>query len=251
MLLKKLTAPMTAAAMAIGLFAGAAQAGDYNGNFMVRVLGAGVITQDSLTSLNSVSGAPVGDLKAAGFDADVSNEFIPAATLTYFLTKNLSVELFCCFAKHQIDLKAPAAFAGLSGTVAETWIFPPVLTLQYHFDGLGPFKPYVGAGVQYIHFFSEKTGTNTLQATSVDIDGAFGATLQAGFDLAIGNGWYLNADVKKTWLDTTATWRNSAVTGGDIVAKVDLDPLIVSAGLGYRFNLEDIFGRRGGYEALK
>ena len=91
----------------------------------------------------------------------------------------------------------------------------------------------------------------TLQATSVDIDGAFGMTIQAGVDVAMGNGWHLNADVKKTWLDTTATWRDSTVTGGDIVAKVDLDPLIVSAGLGYRFNLDDIFGRRSSYEPLK
>jgi outer membrane protein len=246
----RLKAALAAIAMALGL-AQTAEAGDYNGNFMVRVLGAGVITQDDLNSLRSVSGAPVSDLKAAGFDAKVSDEFIPAATLTYFLTKNLSVELFCCFSKHSVDLKAPAAFAALSGSVAESWIFPPAVTLQYHFSGLGPFKPYVGAGAQYIHFFSEKTASNTLQATSVDFDNAFGVTVQAGLDVALGGGWYLNADVKKTWLDTTVTWRNSAVTGGDIVAKVDLDPLIVSAGIGYRFNLEDLFGRRASYEPMK
>jgi len=241
---------LTAIAMAVGL-AQTAVAGDDNGNFMVRVLGTGIITQDSLSSLRSVSGAPVADLKAAGFDASVSDEVIPAATLTYFLSKKLSLELLCCFAKHDVSLKAPPAFAALAGNIGETWIFPPAVTLQYHFDGLGPLKPYVGVGGQYIAFFNEKTGGNTLQATSVEIDGAFGVTVQAGFDVAIGNGWYLNADIKKTWLDTTATWHNSAVTGGDIVAKVDLDPLIISAGLGYRFNLEDIFGGRPSHEPLK
>ncbi|MEZ5818402.1 MAG: OmpW family outer membrane protein [Hyphomicrobiaceae bacterium] len=248
--MKTIRTALAALAMAFGV-AQTADAGDYNGNFMVRVLGAGIITQDDLRSLRSVSGAPVSDLKAAGFDASVSDEVVPAATLTYFLNKNLSLELLCCFAKHQVNLKAPAAFAALSGSVADTWIFPPAVTLAYHFDGLGPFKPYVGVGGQYIAFFNEKTASNTLQASSVDIDGAFGVTIQAGLDVAIGNGWYLNADVKKTWLDTTATWRNSAVTGGDIVAKVDLDPLIISAGLGYRFNLEDLLGRRASYEPLK
>ncbi|MGE3712750.1 MAG: OmpW family protein, partial [Hyphomicrobiaceae bacterium] len=153
--------------------------------------------------------------------------------------------------RHHVDLSAPAPFGALSGKVAEAWMFPPALTLQYHFTGLGNFKPYVGAGVQYIHFFSEKTGSNTLNATGVSIDDAFGVTLQAGFDLALGSGWYLNADVKKTWLDTKATWHTSAVTGGDIVAKVDVDPLIVSAGLGYRFNLEDLLGRRTATAPLK
>lgn len=222
-----------------------AAAGDYNGNFMVRLQATGIITQDNLNALTSISGAPVADLKAAGFDADVSNTFLPTLTLTYFLNKNLAVELLCCFSRHHVDLQPPAAFAGLAGRVADTWIFPPALTLQYHFDAMGGFKPYVGAGVQYIHFFNEGVGQNTLNATSVSIDSAFGFTLQAGFDLAIGNGWYLNADIKKTWLETTATWHNSAVTGGNIRADVDLDPLIVSVGVGYRFNLEDIFGRRG------
>jgi outer membrane protein len=240
------------AVLALGMgFAGAATAGDYNGNFMVRLQGTQVFTQDSLKSLTSVSGAPVSDLKAAGFDAEVSDQFIPAATLTYFFSRNLAVELFCCFSKHSIDLKAPPAFAGLSGKVAESWIFPPALTLQYHFDHFGPLKPYVGVGAQWIHFFNSDTGANTLNSTGVKFDDAFGVTLQAGFDFQLGGGWYLNADVKKSWLDTKVTWQNSAVTGGNIVAKADLDPLIVSAGIGYRFNLEDIFGRRAPAAPLK
>jgi outer membrane protein len=231
---------------AIAMAAGAASVAkaDYDGNFMIRLQGTYVDTQDKLKSLKSESGAPVSDLKAAGFDATVSNTYIPAATLTYFLNKNLAVELFCCFSKHHVDLQAPGAFSGLSGKVAEAMIFPPALTLQYHFDRMGPLKPYVGVGVQYIHFFDETRGANTLNATSVSFSDAFGVTVQAGIDVAVGGGWYLNADVKKSWLDTNVTWRNSAVTGGNIVAKADLDPLIISVGAGYRFNLEDLLGRR-------
>lgn len=232
-----------ALAMVLG-FATTADAGDYNGNFMVRLQATGVITQDDLNSLTS--GAT--DLKAAGFDAEVSDRILPTATLTYFLTKNLGLELFCCFSKHKIDLKSPVA--GIGGNVAESWIFPPALTLTYHFDGMGAFKPYVGAGAQWIHFFSSNRGNDSLASDGVKFDDAFGVTIQAGFDLAIGGGWYLNADIKKSWLDTTVTWRNSAVTGADIVAKADLDPLIVSVGVGYRFNLEDLFGRRP-VESLK
>ena len=208
-----------------------AMAGDDDGRFMIRLQGTAVITQDSLKSLTS---SALGDLKALGFDAEVSNVVIPSATLSYFFNKNWAVELFCCFSKHQIDLKPPAAFAGLTGEVAETWIFPPILTLQYHFTGMGAFKPYVGAGVQFIHFFNEKPGANALNATSVNMTDAFGPALQAGIDIGLGGGWYLNADVKKTWLDTKVSWLNSV--GGTIVAKDQLDPLTVSIGLGYRFD---------------
>ncbi len=209
------------------------------GDFMVRVLGTGVITKDEVNSLTTSGGT---DLKSAGFGAEISDEFIPAATISYFFTKNVAVELFCCFATHTADLRG-----GLTGEIADFWIFPPALTLQYHFTGLGNAKPYVGIGAQYIHFFDEKTGANTLGSSSVSIDDAFGFTLQAGLDLSIGRGWYLNIDAKKTWLNTEAHWRN-ATSGGlggqDVRADLDIDPLIVSAGIGYKFNLGDLFRRQ-------
>lgn len=235
------------ATLALGLgAANAATAGDYNGNFMIRLQGTGVITQDKVKSLDL---APNTDLKALGFDASVSNEIIPAATLTYFLTRNVALELFCCFAKHDVELKSPAG--NLDGKVADFWIFPPALTLQYHFDGMGAFKPYVGVGAQYIHYFNTKTADNTLGASGLKMSDSFGPTLQAGFDMQIGGGWYLNVDVKKSWLDTKATWSNPLGGTDAINAKVDVDPLIVSAGVGYRFNLEDIFGRRTSYAPMK
>lgn len=220
--------------LAAGLAAGTAPslAGNDDGNFMVRILGTGVLP-DADASVNVVAAPAL----SSGANADVSDEFIPAATLTYFLNKNLAVELFCCFAQHTADGQGSIAFLD---EIADFWIFPPALTVTYHFDGMGAFKPYVGAGLQYIHFFDEKSSTAV--SNSVDIDDAVGFTLQAGADFSLGNGWYLNADVKKTWIDTEVTWKQNGIT--TVQADLDIDPLIVSAGLGYRFNLDDLFGRR-------
>lgn len=202
------------------------------GNFMVRVLGSGVFTQDD------ASPVVLNGINFSGGDADISDEFIPALTLTYFFNPNVSIELFCCFAKHDIDGRGTLAF----GELADTWIFPPSLTVQYHFTGMGSIKPYVGAGLTYINFFDEGVGAgaaNALNAIDVDIDAAFGLAVQAGVDINLGGNWWLNADVKKIWLETDATWTTAA--GAKLVADVDLDPLIVSAGIGYRFNLSDLF----------
>jgi outer membrane protein len=211
----------------IACTASPAAAGDEHGNFMIRGLVTGVVPETDATVY-------AGRTRIPGGDAEVSDEVIPATTLTYFFNDNLAVELFCCFAKHEIDGKG--AIAGL-GEIADTWIFPPALTAQYHFNSMGAWKPYVGAGLQYIAFFDEGVGQNRLGATSVNIDDALGFTLQAGLDVSIGNGWYLNADVKKTWIDTEITWNGTGVH-----ADADLDPWIFSAGFGYRFNLSDIFG---------
>ncbi len=209
-----------AASLAIGSHATTATAGDYGGDFMIRV-GGSVVNPDSSADVFA------GGVTIAGADAEVSTEVIPSATLTYFFNKNFAVELFCCFAKHEVDGRG--ALAGFD--LGDTWIFPPALTLQYHFDSMNGFKPYVGAGVQYIAFFSEGN-SSSLGGAGLDIDDAFGLTLQAGVDVEIGSGWYLNADVKKTWIQADASW-----SGTNITADVDIDPWIFSAGIGYRFNL--------------
>lgn len=214
-----------AAAMAA---ASPAMAGSDTSNVMVRVL-ATVVDPDTDATVRA-GGTPI-----PGADADVSTEVIPALTLSYFFTPSIALELFCCFAKHEID--GAGSIASL-GEIADTWIFPPALTLQYHFTNMGALKPYVGAGLQYINFFDTGTGQNRLGAQKVSIDDAVGFTLQAGLDISLGNGWYLNADVKKTWLDTTVTWQRTAALGGlNVVGDADLDPWIFSGGIGYRFNL--------------
>lgn len=197
-------------------------AGDYNGNFMIKAGVSGVLPNSEFDGLfANGTRALTGDI------AEVDDSWVPSLTLTYFVNKNIGVELFCCFAQHGIEGKGPLAGVELG----ETMIFPPILSLQYHFDGMGRIKPYVGAGVQFIHFFDESPEAI---GTSLDIDSAFGFSLQGGVDVELGSGWYAGADVRYTWLDSEAT-----ITAGParLTTDFDLDPLIVSAHVGYRFNL--------------
>lgn len=222
---------LAAAALGAIVTAGPAAAGDYNGNFLVRLQGT-VVAPDASADVFNPGFQPT-------WDADVSTEVIPTLTLTYFFNKNIAAELFCCFAKFNAEGKG-----GINGLdLGDFWVFPPIVTLQYHFDSMGGFKPYVGAGVEYMAFFGE--GRSAL-GTDIHLDDAWGFALQAGFDMEVGQGWYLNADVKKVWLNTDADWGSSGVT-----ANVDVDPWIVSVGLGYRFNLSDIFGSREAPASLK
>lgn len=219
----KLLGAVAACAAGLAATAAPAAAGSETGNFMVRVQGT-VVDPDSSADVFA------GGVRQAGLDAEVSTEVLPTLTLTYFLNRNIAIELFCCFA--QFDAKGKGGINGLD--LGDFWVFPPALTLQYHFDNMGAFKPYVGAGLQYIHFFSE--GSSGIGGAKIDLDDTVGFTLQAGVDVSLGGGWYLNADVKKTWIETDASWAGTGLT-----ADVDIDPWIFSLGAGYRFNLEDLF----------
>jgi outer membrane protein len=217
-----------------------AQAGDSNGNFQVKLGVTGVLTDDNTNSLI----AGVNDITASDW-ATTNNTVIPSLMLTYYLNKNWAVELFCCFDKVKVDAHGPT-IGGL-GQIASTWIFPPILTLQYHFDGFGPFKPYLGAGAEWIHYFNSKS---QIPGDTVSFNDSFGFALQGGVDYDLGGGWSLGLDVKKVWEDTKITWTGS-FAANPVVAKHDLDPLFVTANLGYRFNLDDLLGRRTAYVPLK
>ena len=57
-----------------------------------------------------------------------------------------------------------------------------------------------------------------------------GAAVQAGFDYNFSGHWFTNFDVKQIFLNTTAS-----IDGGAIHAHDALNPLVVGAGVGYRF----------------
>lgn len=227
------------------LSAGVASAGDSDGNWQVRVGVTGLLFDDDVPSVRTTTGL---DLKAAvGADAKIPNEVVPTATITYFFTKNWAIEAICCTA--HVKAKGTGGLAG-AGEIVDAWVLPPIITAQYRFDRRFGFQPYVGVGAQWIHYWAGKAD-NALGASSVSIDDSFGLALQAGIDYDLGDGWSLNLDVKKTWIDTTITWKNTALTGTDIKADLDLDPLWVTASLGYRFNSDELFGGRSRADPLK
>ncbi len=235
--------------LASSVVAGAAtpaEAGDSNGDFQIRAGVSGVVFDTDVKSVRTSTGV---DLRAAAnADANVEDIVVPTLTLTYFFTKNFAAELNCCTGR--INLEGTKGFAALN-TLADAWVLPPVVTLQYRFDRFAGFQPYVGAGVEWIHYWSGD-GDNAVGATKVKIDDSFGFALQAGLDYDLGGGWSLDVDVKKAWLGTTVTWERTDLPGNpSVVSKADVDPLWITGSVGYRFNIEDLFKSRSAPASLK
>ena len=157
-----------------------------------------------------------------GLNVDVGNSTMPTLGFTYFLTDNISVEAILGTTQHEIRAKGGATDVA----VHETWVLPPVVTLQYRPAPEARVSPYVGAGINYMLFFDGKDQNGF----TVDLEDGFGYALQAGADVALTGPWTLNVDVKKVWFDTEAT-----VNGGALTSDVNLDPLVVSVGIGRKF----------------
>jgi len=210
---------LAAAALATSS-ASAAEEAD-GGDWQVRLQGAYIDTKNGVDTV-SVNGAPV-----AGAQLTTSNPVIPALTITRFLGENVAIELFCCVGSFDVD--GAGALAG--ARVARTTAFAPALTAQYRFGPRSGVQPYVGAGAQALFFFNSRARLPGFDQAEVDT--AFGPTLQAGVDVPLGNGFLLNLDAKKSFFSADARLTGGASTV--VARKIELDPWILSAGVGLRF----------------
>ncbi|MDP1618559.1 MAG: OmpW family outer membrane protein [Phenylobacterium sp.] len=214
----KTTAAVLAAGLALTL-AGAAQAQEFQpksaGTTMLNV---------RVTSVDPEAGDPITTLAGAatGLRAEVNADVMPTIGLSYFFTDNVAVEVIAGTTKHTVTAKGPATDV----KVKETWVLPPVVSLQYHFAPAAKVSPYVGAGVNYMIFYNGSDKNNF----DLDIDNGFGFALQAGVDVAVSGPWSANLDVKKVFFETDATDNRNGVK-----SKVKLDPWVVSAGFGCKF----------------
>ncbi|WP_414643551.1 OmpW/AlkL family protein [Brevundimonas sp.] len=159
---------------------------------------------------------------ASGLAVDVSSDVMPTLGFTYFFTDTIAVEAILGATQHEIRAQGGTTDVA----VHETWVLPPVVTVQYRPQMEGRVSPYVGAGVNGMIFFDgeDKNGF------TVDLDNGLGLALQAGADIGLKGPWSLNVDVKKVWFNTEAT-----INGGTLTSDVDLDPWVVSVGIGRRF----------------
>jgi outer membrane protein len=176
-----------------------------------RVLG---VFPDASATIDQVPGGSV----------SINNSVVPELDITYFFTPNFAAEVILGVTPHKIH--GAGTLTGVE--IGKAWLLPPTVTFQYHFTNFGAFKPYVGAGPNYTVFFNQDAAGGAV--TNLDIHNSFGFAIQAGFDIMVDRHWGINVDVKKLYLRPDVSLNNGALTGN-----VKIDPLLVGAGVTYRF----------------
>jgi outer membrane protein len=220
---------------------------------LLGALGAPALAQDAgdwIVRAGATQVAPQEDADAIALNGNVltlggqtaslsvDNSTQLGLTVQYMLTPRLGVELL---AATPFDHTAAGTgpLAGLN--IARAKQLPPTVSAVYYLSAEGPFRPYVGAGLNATVFFDENvTGAaaNTfetlgLSGGSVDIDPSLGLAFQAGFDVDLNDRWLLNGAVRWIDINTSATIKFDS---GDVVSSdLEIDPWVYSLSLGYRF----------------
>jgi len=165
-------------------------------------------------------GLDMSNKDSTGLGLNVNNKTIPEIDISYFINKNVAVELILT-----VPQKQTVNSTALGTDIGTFKHLPPVITLQYHFDNFADFKPYVGAGLNY----TQITQVNLLDGGANINSHSWGGALQAGIDFPIDKNLSFNIDFKKLNLKT------DVFVGGANKGLLKLDPTMIGVGLGYRY----------------
>jgi outer membrane protein len=190
------------------------------GNWLVRARAVHVDTANGST--------PIGALGVPENAIHVENKNIPELDISYFFTKNLAAELILTVPqKHDVTVTNSAVGAFKAGSF---YLLPPTLTAQWHFNPEGTFRPYVGLGITYSRYSSDKLSVPAA-GLKLGLDRDYwGPAVQVGFDVKIASQLFLNFDVKKAHVRS-----DLEAEGLGKVSRVKVDPLLIGVGIGYRF----------------
>jgi outer membrane protein len=160
------------------------------------------------------------DASSSALQLDATTENTLELDFTYFVTKNLGLELILATKKHGIT--------SAGAPIGDVSLLPPTLTLQYHFDPEGAaFRPYVGAGINYTKFYD----INLLAGAATVDNSSWGGALQIGVDIPLDKRFFVNIDLKKIWIDTDVKLTATGATA----ASFKINPLIFGMGVGMKF----------------
>jgi outer membrane protein len=208
------------------------------GDWVVRMRAVN-INPDEDSNLTAFTAPPSGGARLDG-DLTVDSNTIPEWDISYYVTKNIAVELILALgSKHDVNLTSSKlngqSAPSLNENLGEVNVLPPTLTVQWHFNPDQMIDPYVGAGINYTRFMDKNL--NHTVGGDIEVDrNSWGGALQVGVDVNLKDGWQINADVKKLWIDTDVSFSHgNGIFPKQKIDSLDIDPWVFGLGVGKRF----------------
>ena len=183
----------------------------------------GVTRYDAHSKTSGISGPGV----PAGADAEVGDATTAVFIYERYVHPNVGIELVLGIPP-VIHSKATGTVAFLGDNVLSARNVAPTLLVNYHFfDPTAPWRPYLGAGVNYTRF----TNIHSSLAPKVEIADSTGLAVTAGLDYRLTPEWGLFASITKINVKSKLV-----ATGATVLqTTIDFRPLVYTFGATYKF----------------
>ena len=147
-----------------------------------------------------------------------------------FFTDRVSLEAKVAALETRLHLRRSGSDYVAVADLGYAQIYPMTALLQWHmFEGTA-LRPYIGAGAGYTILRNIKR--QSLGLGGVNFENPWGFVVDGGLEIALGKKFSIIGDARYTPIETKS---NVTFVGSPSAAKIDVKPLIVSAGIGYKF----------------
>jgi len=194
----------------------------------VDIIGFGTLVDPSGNSVFESNGG-LDDL-----DVQFDSEQGFGAAVNIFWSRRFSTELAASIVEPDLQLRSQDPAAPLFATGSLEMI-PITGVLQFHLSPDGKVDPYIGAGVAYVLFdqVNDSGDLGDIDVETIDFDDDAGLVLNAGLSIDITPRLAIYLDGKYVPVKSSAT--ATFATGPGTTTDIDINPLIISAGLGFQF----------------
>ncbi len=197
------------------------------GHLLFKVRGTGILTsgkQKKLPEPTISSPVSVSGLVKNGYGADTAT--------TIFFNDNIGVELSLGFyalktkTSSLIDLTYNYQSNVMPAKRKDIYMIPLSFAPQFHIAPFGGFRPYIGGGFTAAYLFTK--------SKEFKVNNGFGSFLQAGVDLVAKDDTLVTLDIKQYYYKPKISYNNSFIKNKRVTSRVDLNPLLISIGVGFR-----------------
>ncbi len=175
-----------------------------------------------------VATSQIGDTTVEDSEVAFDNGDGFGVSYNHFWTRNVSTELSAIALSHDGEITVTGTSAFDIGSLD---LLPITATAQWHFARGARVSPYLGAGVSYVMADDlESDDLRLIGIDKVEVDSDVGWVGQAGVNIALTPRFAFGVDAKYIRYRP-----DSAAAGDDEAVRLDLDPLVFSAGVKFRW----------------
>jgi outer membrane protein len=239
--MKKILNALAIVCLSTTAFSGSSLAGDdYDSNYykdegsiLFKVRGSAILTKGKFKGLPARRNPAPNANAAISVPGLVSNGYGIDASTSVFFTNNIALELGLGIQDYKTSASSVSAISNnysskpTNNKKRNVYAVPMSLIMQYHIAPFGAIRPYVGAGWQYTWMLSK--------SQQFAISSAHGYALQAGVDFAMTDDTVISIDVKRYQLAPKVKFKRSLLGTSEMTTKVNINPVIISAGIGWKF----------------
>jgi len=165
---------------------------------------------------------------------DFDSEMGYGLALNVFVSNRLSVEFAASRVEPEVAFQSsnPLIPAFTGGSLE---MLPITGVVQFHFNPNGRIDPYIGAGAAYVLFdnLNESEDIDNINIDAIEFEDDAGLVVNAGVSIDLAPRFAINLDAKYVPVSSSAT--AVFATGPGVSSDIEINPLILSAGLSFQF----------------